>query len=54
MCSNSKAFEYAKEIVVAKMSSSALSVKQSTGQDVAEFFEMIFNKLVELEKQTSG
>jgi len=48
MYNNLKAFEYAKEIVVAKMSNTNISPTKEGGENVAEFFETIFNKLVEL------
>ena len=46
---NLKAFEYAKEITVAKMTNSTMTANESGGKCVADFFEEIFNKLVELE-----
>lgn len=50
MHNNLKAFEFAKEIVVAKMSNATLTVNQTSGEHVANFFEAIFNKLVDLEE----
>jgi len=37
-----------KEIVVAKMTSSAVSTNKAGGKSVADFVEEIYNKLVEL------
>ena len=51
---NSKAFEYAKEIVVAALvnnNSHAPVIYSEGGKEVADFFEAIFNKLVELENK---
>lgn len=47
----SKALEYTKDIVVAVLSSgtSVSSVYAQTGYEVGEFFEAVFNKIVELE-----
>lgn len=50
MSCDKKAFEYAKDIVVAGMPKVAPNMNKKTGEDVAEFFESIFTKLVELEK----
>ena len=50
MYNNMKAFEYAKEITVACAGKSEASLYRESGQQVANFFEAVFNKLVELEK----
>lgn len=49
MYNNAAALTYTKEIVVAKMSNTTLPVNKENGQMVADFFEAIFNKLVELD-----
>lgn len=54
MSDNSKALEYAKEIVVAKVSNSTIAINQASGQNVADYLEAVFNKLVELEKRSSN
>ncbi len=51
MSDNSKALEYAKEITVAVLENNVeLFPSTSTGAQVANFFEAVFNKIVELEK----
>ena len=48
MLRNSSLIEKTVEITVAKMSSSTLSVNKVGGENVAEFMQEIYNKLVEL------
>jgi len=48
----SKAFDYTKEIVVARTSNTNIPIDKKSGELVAEFFEAIYNKLVELDDQT--
>ena len=50
---SSKALEYTKEIITARLSNSTGPLNKEGGQSVAEFFEAIFNKIVELEKKSS-
>ena len=49
---NLKALEYAKEITVAYMEKFHHIIDVKDGNNVAEFFEIVFNKLVELEDQS--
>ena len=44
------AIDAAKEIVIAKMSNSSLVANKENGENVAEFFESIYKKIVELAK----
>lgn len=44
------AIDAAKEIVIAKMSNSSLVANKENGENVAEFFESIYKKMVELAK----
>lgn len=48
MLRNSSLIEKTVEITVAKMSSSTLTVNKTGGENVAEFMQEIYNKLVEL------
>lgn len=50
MKSNAHILDITKEIVVAKLSSSTMSVNEVTGHDVAVFMDVIYKKLVELNK----
>lgn len=42
------AFDAAKEIVIAKMTSSTTSADKAGGKNVADFFEEIYNRLLAL------
>lgn len=42
------AFDTAKEIVIAKMTSSTTSADKGGGKNVADFFEEIYNRLLAL------
>ena len=42
------AFDAAKEIVIAKMTSSATSADKAGGKNVADFFEEIYSRLLVL------
>lgn len=44
------AFNTAKEIVVAKMSNAEHSIDRTTGGLVGEYFEALYNKLLEIAK----
>lgn len=42
------AFEAAKEIVVARVTNAQHSTNKESGKNVAEYFESIYNKLLEI------
>lgn len=42
------ALDIAKEIVIAKMESSAVKANKDGGKDVADFFEEIYNRVLAL------
>lgn len=44
------AFETAKEIVVARMANAEHRIDEATGELVGEYFEAIYNKLLEIAK----
>ena len=44
------ALDAAKEIVIAKMSSSEIRVSKETGENVADFYEASYRKIAELAK----
>lgn len=50
MLRNHNLIEKTVEITVAKLSNSTLSVNKVGGENVAEFMQEIYNKLVELNK----
>ena len=45
-----EAFQAAKEIVIAKMSNSTLSISEKTGQTVGDYFQEIYKKVLEIAK----
>lgn len=49
-----KALEYTKDIVVSRLSNTNMSISKETGEYTAEFFEAIYNKIVELENRESN
>lgn len=48
------ALEYTKDIVVARMNSSTHRLDAEFAQDVAEYFEIIYNKISELEDNSKS
>ncbi len=50
MMTNQDLLKIVKEITVAKLSNTSLPVSKTSGEDVGEFMESIYNKLVELNK----
>ena len=52
MHNNSTAFDYAKEITVAKLANSGGSYDKQSAKEISEFFEIVFDKLVELEDKS--
>ena len=46
--SNSTIIEFVKEITIAKLSSSDLSATAKSGQDTAQFMQIVYDKLSEL------
>lgn len=51
MLRNERLIEKTVEITVAKLSNSTLVVNQDGGENVAEFMQAIYDKLVELNKE---
>lgn len=51
MYNSMKAFEYAKEITVACATTAKTGFSKDDGEFVADFFEAVFKKLVELEDE---
>ncbi len=50
MLKNSTLIEKTVEITVARMSNATASTNESSGKNVADFMQEIYNKLVELSK----
>ncbi len=48
MMKNNDIIEMAKEITIAKLSNSSLTINKTGGENVAEFMNEIYKKLVEL------
>ena len=50
MMDNKDIIQMTKEITVAKLSNSTLTINKAAGENVAEFMHSIYTKLVELNK----
>lgn len=47
------ALDVAKEITVARMSNTAITPDKNGGENVADFFEVIYNKIFEIAKDAA-
>ena len=50
---NATAFSAAKEITIARVNNSTSGADAYNGKEVADFFETVYNKLLEIAEQTN-
>ena len=48
---NALILEYVEDITVAKLSNTSTAINDKAGQDVADFMQHVYDKLVELDKK---